>query len=158
MYQENVRREKTNGDSKILSQRDQGTDDKVCRGCKGFYHQHRAWNHKRGCSDSAVRHASTPVSSLVALQNSKGDTFTEKILWRFRDDVVDQCCKTDSLIVKLGRKLWSKSYCREKHVIMNGMWKMGNLLHKFQSVSSVNEMCGEGMTNRCNFSYLETAI
>ena len=154
VYKENIRRVTTNGEVKILSQRDQGTDEKVmCGGCKGFYSRHRIWKHKQDCADSGMKHSSIAVSSLVALQSNEGDEkFQEDILCRFRDDDVGKLCRSDTLIIKLCKKLWSKSYRREKYVIMNDMRKMGNLLYMFQSVSGVDKMCGEDMITRQNFA------
>ena len=77
---------------------------------------------------------------------------------KFRDDRVGNVCRTDKLITFLGKKLKSKSFRRDKHIIMNDMRRMGNLLAKFQSVCSISTMSDEDLIKRENFRNLEIAI
>ena len=56
------------------------------------------------------------------------DDFELEVLQKFRNDEVGHFCKTDSAIIKIGRKLWAKSASKERRVIMNDMRIYGNLL------------------------------
>ncbi|XP_022111566.1 LOW QUALITY PROTEIN: uncharacterized protein LOC110990770 [Acanthaster planci] len=163
IYKENIRRMKSSEGSscELMRERNQGTSEIVmCGSCHGFYSMSRIWRHKQVCHSTAVRKVSSvPVSSLRNAGSHNIDAkFQSSILDQFRTDTVGEICRTDTMIIQVGKKLWSRSVNREKSIIMNDMRRLGNLLVKMRNISENCSLNGEDMLKRGNFASLELAL
>ena len=164
IYKENIRRINTCSDNDkpiLLRERCQWTSELImCGNCRGFYSKVRVWRHKQVCHNLALNKvASVPLSSLTAVGGRKhNEIFQTKILDRFRSDLVGNVCRSDTMIIHLGKKLWSKSVSREKAVIMNDMRRLGHLLVKFRQITGNKHLSGEDLIKRENFQKVEEAL
>ena len=131
----------------------------MCLGCKGFYCKRRIAKHKKNCEHSiGVNQGSLCTTFLKESTVAQPDDFEIEILQKFRDDPTGQLCKTDSAIIKVGRKLWAKSARKDRHVIMNDMRTYGNLLLEVQMAAHDHELTDEDILKPENFEHFSKAI
>ena len=95
----------------LIRERRQGSEAlSMCLGCKGFYSRRRIGKHKKVCERSLGLNQGTLCASFLKESTGKEiDDFELKVLQKFRNDEVGHFCKTDSAIIKIGRKLWFHS-------------------------------------------------
>ena len=84
--------------------------------------------------------------------------FKEQVLNRFRRDEVGQLCRSDFLILLLGKKAWAKSAKKERHVIMSEMRPYANLIIAFRQQSENQNVSGTDILDYSQFDILEKAI
>ena len=78
----------------------------ICLGCKGFYSKRRKGKHKKVCEQNLGLNQGTLCASfLKETSTSEHVSFQVEVLQKFRNDPAGTLCKTDSAIIKVGRKL-----------------------------------------------------
>ncbi len=146
-----------------LRERRQGGQDLViCGTCSGFYSRKKLWQHKQRCgkheSSVTLPSQSVPASTLSIPEDKTklGKEFRSQILERFRDDEIGKVCRTDTMIVVLGKRLYSKY--NDRKIAMSNMRRLGLLLIKFRETANDSTLAGESMLDRKNFAALEDAL
>ena len=146
----------------LIRERRQGSSiTLMCSGCRGFYDKKNIFKHKRLCSKSE---SENPIGVNIhkASENALGlelsQEFMEQVVDRFRNDEVGHLCKSDFLILLLGKKSWAKSVKKERKVTMNEMRMFGHLILAFREQSGIDNASGIDILDISKFESLEKAI
>ncbi len=146
----------------LRERRQGGKDLVICGVCLGFYSRKKLWQHKQSCGRKGPPVALPPVSvpaSTLSIPEDKtqlGTEFRSEVLERLHDDDVGRVCHTDTMIVILGKRLYSKYHDRK--ITMSNMRHLGALLRKFRMTGNDITLAGENMLDRRNFMALEDAL
>ena len=144
----------------------------MCSICNGFYsrsyikrHSNRCQEKSEGCPPSAP----VPVTLLQCDEDYAGE-FVKDILNKFRQDRVGKVCTTDSVLLKLGRRLWYKQKRKAdkktevRRSVMTDMRRLASLyLHMVDKEQTLGALpIKEGnlsdLYRRNNFRHLEEAL
>nr|XP_054753532.1 uncharacterized protein LOC129259256 [Lytechinus pictus] len=146
----------------------------ICGNCSGSYAQSYITRHKKACaeqSDSAASAVNLPAELLTLAKDADiGEDFVADILSKFRDDEIGDMCKTDPVLLTIGRRLWSKQKRKVdkktevRKSVMRDMRRLASLYKIMQQTESkLGELpAKEGnvsdLMKRANFRHLEEAI
>ncbi|RUS68728.1 hypothetical protein EGW08_023510, partial [Elysia chlorotica] len=146
----------------LIRERRQGKSDTVmCSGCHGFYDRKTIFKHKRSCTKSFSQnpcHVQVNRLSDNAESLDLPNDFITDVLQRFRHDLTGDLCRKDLAVLLLGKRLWSKSFKKERHTIMSEMRSFSNLIIKFRKHSSNKNAGGVDILHYSQFDILEKAI
>lgn len=146
----------------LIRERRQGKSDTVlCSGCHGFYDRKTIFKHKRTCTrDFSQKPCSVNANRLSSNAESLDlpDDFVSMVLQRFRNDSTGNLCRKDLAVLLLGKRLWSKSVKKERHVIMSEMRTFANLILMFRKHATNKSAGGVDILHYSQFDSLEKAI
>lgn len=125
--------------------------------------------HKKIClSEACDATVSIPLSLLTKLDGA--DDFLCEVLCKLREDDIGKICKTDPLIIMVGKRLYMKNKLKAdkknevRKSVMSSMRRLAALYLAFndseEELGPINreEATVADMFKRCNFSHLEKAV
>lgn len=144
----------------LITERYRGNEDVVmCGHCTGFYKKSILWKHTLKCQGGqSQRSVPVPTSALAIsdeIRKKLGPDFTENILNRFHEDDIGNLCKTDKLILLVGRNLHAKG--KKRKITMTDMRRLGTLLHTIQKKQGTS-FTGADILHPKQFPALEEAL
>ncbi|XP_071823694.1 uncharacterized protein [Apostichopus japonicus] len=120
----------------------------ICGLCKGFYSTRFFTRHKAICQgDSCLQACSVPVSLVTpeCRLNRNISEFQRDILHRFREDEVSEVCRSDPVIVDIGKRLWDASRNKEdikktevRKCVMSDMRRLASLYRCFKEQHEIH--------------------
>lgn len=129
----------------------------VCGYCEAVLSRAHISKHEARC----VKAQNAPYKSLpIPLSLMASEGFPEgfrDILKRFRDNEIGEICRTDRMILLVGKFKWEKSAHKERKNLMTDMRRLASLLIQFQQLAGID--CeGTDLLDYSKFSLLEKAL
>ena len=98
----------------LVRERRQGisndADVGMCNGCNRFFDKKSIYRHKKRCVGvSGTTHGSVNFATLKSAESLDVTEEFKAVLCSFRNDEAGKLCRSDPLIIMLGKKLWAKS-------------------------------------------------
>ena len=85
----------------------------MCGNCYGFYHSRFLGIHKM-CLESCEPSVNVPLSHLSSFDGDMSDAFLKEVLYKLRDDEIGKICKSDHIIIIIGKRRNGQSGGGEK--------------------------------------------
>ena len=153
------RERKTSNDSKLV----------LCGLCNGFYSKMYFKKHKYRCQGDSNSTACSIPLSLMTPNDDISEDFRRDILCKFRDTEVGDICRTDPVVLSIGKQLWRKGMNKKDKVtevkksVMSDMRRLASLylVYKDQDAALANNQENSTvaeMFKREHFNVLSEAI
>ena len=147
----------------LVRERRQGSsndaDVRMCNGCNGFFDKKSIYRHKKRCVGvSGTTHGSVNFATWKSAESLAVTEEFKAVLYSFRNDEAGKLCRSDPLIIMLGKKLWAKSIKKEKHVIMSEMRVLANLVLRIRVLTLNENFCAHNVLEREYFDALSDSI
>jgi len=168
IYEANMNLLKRSKNPEYIRERKRGTasDIVVCMHCKCFIRKLYFSQHKLQCADLE---GSCPLSlkAELLIQHEENPKFASDVLSRITNDSVGIICKSDPMILEVGRRQYEKlgrkpdKEMEVRKSTATGMRNLSKLFIAFQDAASKGGKSitsAEEMLDRSYFPFLETAV
>lgn len=135
----------------------------MCVGCQGFFSRRFYYRHQKHCITDTDENAAHGVPVSLIAEAEVHPRFAD-VLARLSDDDVGKLCKSDPMILEVGRKHYqslSRKPDKQMEVrksTMTLMRTLARLYLSFRPIAGKDNMTAEHMLDRSNFKHLELAI
>ena len=125
----------------------------MCTRCSGFYAKEYFARHKQVCRASESQSQSMGIPARLAFGSLPlDDTFNTKIVQCFHADAIGTVCRTDHMVLTVGRRIWAGSKKKDRKGTMKEM------VFYFRETSGNSGATREQMLLRKNFHLLNEAL